>query len=128
MDSTIYLAKLIGPVMLALGLFVAFNPARVSRMGREVLASDALLLIAGVITLPAGLAIVLSHNIWVANWPVLITAMGWIMIVAGLARILLPGLMQSLGAAMLEKPIVTTIPGLLMAAIGAFLCYQGYFA
>lgn len=128
MDSTMYLAKLIGPVMLTLGLFVVFNPTRVSRMGREVLASDALLLIAGVITLPAGLAIVLSHNIWVAGWPVLITVMGWIMIVAGLARILLPGLMQSIGAVMLEKPIVTTIPGLLMASIGAFFCYQGYIA
>jgi len=128
MDSTIFLARLLGPVILVLGLFVVVYPARVARMGREVLDSEALLLISGVITLPAGLAVVLTHNLWVSGWPVLITLFGWIMILAGIARILLPDLMRSAGGAMLDKPVLITIPGVLMAALGAFLTYQGYFA
>lgn len=128
MDSSIFLAKLVGPVILALGIFVTFNPDRVARMGREVLASDALLLLSGILALPAGLAIVIVHNRWVADWPVLITGLGWIMLAAGLARILLPGVLQRLGTAMLDRPLLTTPPGIAMALIGAFLAWQGYAA
>ena len=126
MEASIFLAQLIGPVMLAMGLFVAFNPERISRVGREVLDSDALLMISGAITLPAGLAIVLTHNLWLADWRVLITLIGWIMVVAGVARLMLPGFMQRIGASMLDRPLVTGVPGALMALIGAYLAYRGF--
>jgi len=127
MESSVFLAKLIGPVMLAFGVFVTIYPARIARVGREVLDSDALMLISGAITLPAGLAVVLTHNLWMAGWPVAITLIGWIMVFAGLARLLLPGLLRRVGATMLDKPLLITLPGILMAAVGLYLSWQGYF-
>src|SRR6266853_523173 len=47
-------------------------------------------LFGGLITFPAGLAIVLTHNVWVANWPVLITIVGWLAMVTGAVRLLAP--------------------------------------
>ena len=38
----------------------------------------------------AGLAIVLTHSVWVASWPVLITILGWLMTIGGAARIVCP--------------------------------------
>ena len=126
MDTSIFLAKLVGPMMLVMGLFVVFNPERIRRVGREFLDSEALIFMSGVITLPVGLAIVVTHNVWEANWRVLITLIGWIAVLAGIARLALPDAMKTLGEAMLEKTFMTTVPGALMAIIGVYLSYHGY--
>jgi uncharacterized protein YjeT (DUF2065 family) len=126
METSILLAKLVGPVMLVLGLFVTLNPARMRRIGREFLDSDALIFISGIITLPVGLAIVVTHNIWAADWRALITLIGWIFVLAGLARIALPDALKSVGETMLEKPTMIAAPGALMALIGGYLSWQGY--
>ena len=126
METSILLAKLMGPMLLVLGLFVTFNPAQMRRIGREFLDSEALIFLSGVITLPVGLAIVVTHNIWAADWRVVITLVGWIAIVAGIARIALPATLKRIGEAMLEKPRMIALPGALMALLGGYLSWQGY--
>ena len=126
MESSILLAKLIGPVFLTMGLTLVANPNRVRRMAREMLDSDALIFMSGMLTLPVGLAIVITHNIWVAGWPVLITILGWIAIFAGIARILMPARLKSIGQAMIEKTALITVPGIIMVLLGAYLSYEGY--
>jgi hypothetical protein len=69
-----------------------------------------------------------SHNLWVADWRVIITAFGWIAIVAGIARITLPGPLKKIGQTMLEKPFMTILPGIFMVLLGGYLAYQGYLA
>ena len=34
-------------------------------------------LVIGTLTLPLGLFVVLTHNIWVLGWPVVVTVCGW---------------------------------------------------
>lgn len=127
MESSIFLAKLIGPVFLTMGISVVANPPRIKRMAREILDSDAFIFMSGMLTLPAGLAIVITHNIWVAGWPVLITILGWIAIFAGITRVLMPAGLKSIGQAMIEKTALITVPGIVMVLLGAYLSYQGYF-
>jgi len=126
METSILLAKLVGPMMLVMGLFVTLRPERMRRIGREFLDSDALIFVSGVITLPVGLAIVVTHNVWAADWRGLITLIGWIFVVAGLARIALPDALKEFGEVMLEKPIMIAAPGALMAIIGGYLSWRGY--
>jgi hypothetical protein len=38
-----------------------------------------------------GLLILVSHNIWIAKWPVIITIIGWITLLQGIARLFTPG-------------------------------------
>ena len=126
MQTSIFLAKLMGPMLFAMGLFVVLHRERMRRVAREFLDSEALIFLSGVITLPVGIAIVISHNVWEANWRVLITLFGWIAILAGIARLAFPDLMKMVGNTMLEKGYFTTLPGAVMAVLGAFLSYQGY--
>ncbi|MHA1547965.1 MAG: hypothetical protein ACTSU0_04170 [Alphaproteobacteria bacterium] len=128
MDTSIFLAKLMGPVLLVMGLFVVLRPASINRIGREFLDSEALLFMSGILTLPAGLAIVITHNVWAADWRVLITVFGWIAILAGIARIVLPDMMRTVGKSMTENTLLIAVPGVLMALLGAYLAYQGYLA
>ena len=45
----------------------------------------------GIITMPAGLAIVLVHNRWSADWQVLITILGWLALISGVIRMIEEG-------------------------------------
>ena len=128
MEASIFLAKLIGPMLLVMGLFVVVRRDRMRRIGKEFLDSEALIFMSGVITLPAGLAIVITHNVWEPNWRLLITLVGWIAVFAGIGRLVLPDRMKTVGNSMIENPVFIAVPGALMAVLGAFLCYQGYLA
>jgi len=103
MQTSIFLAKLIGHVLAVMGLAVVVHPDRVRQMAREFLEGEALIFLSGVITLPVGLAIVNTHNVWEAGWPVIITVFGWLAIFAGIARIAFPDAMKSVGRGMIEK-------------------------
>ena len=78
-----YLARLIGPVALAMGAYIVLNGAAFRIMVGQFLASYALIFLAGLITLTAGLAIVLVHNVWTRDWRVIITVFGWLAVIGG---------------------------------------------
>jgi len=127
METSYFLAKLIGPVFLVAGLSVLISRQRMRRLGREFIDSEALIFLSGIITLPVGLAIVIVHNVW-AGWPVIITIIGWLAVLAGIARMLAFDGIRSIGRAMLDKTSLFAVPAAIMAALGAYLAYQGYLA
>src|SRR5260370_1285765 len=67
MSTSVFIARLIGPVMLVIGLAVFTNQRAFRDMAEEFLASRALLFLSGLLIMPVGLAIVLTHNIWAAD-------------------------------------------------------------
>jgi len=127
METSVFLAKLIGPVFLVAGLSVLINPQRTRQLGREFIDSEALIFLSGIITLPAGLAIVIVHNVW-AGWPAIVTIIGWLAVLAGIARMLAFDGIRSIGRAMLDRTSLFAVPGGIMALLGAYLAYQGYLA
>jgi hypothetical protein len=126
METSFFLAKLVGPVFLVMGLAVLVKPQRTRRLGREFIDNEALIFLSGVITLPVGLAIVIVHNVWVAGWPVIITIIGWLAVFAGVARMLAFDGIKSIGHAMIDRRSLFAVPGAIMAALGAYLAYLGY--
>src|SRR5215212_9198248 len=104
MSNSIFIAKLIGPVMLAVGIAVLANQRAFRDMAEEFLASRALLFLSGLLIMPAGLAIVLTHNVWTADWRVLITLFGWINAIRGAARLLAPERVMRTGLTALRRP------------------------
>jgi hypothetical protein len=128
METSFFLAKLIGPVFLVMGLAVLVQPRRTRQLGREFVDSEALIFLSGLITLPVGLAIVIVHNVWVVGWPVIITIIGWLAVLAGVARMLAFDRIRSIGRAMIDRTSLFAVPGAIMTALGAYLAYLGYLA
>ena len=126
MGTSIFLAKLIGPVCLVIGLALLINGAAFRTLAGEFLDSPALMFLSGVITLPAGLAIVLTHNVWAADWRILITILGWLAVVGGLIRLLAPQRAVAVGRTMLANPSTLHISTGVYLLIGALLCFFGY--
>ena len=58
----------------------------------------------------------------------IITIFGWLCVIGGAARILLPDKIRGLGETMLQKSGVLTGSGVVQALIGALLVYFGYVA
>ena len=126
MQISVFLAKLIGPVALLMGLVILLDPARVRTMAREAMQGEAFIFMSGIITLPMGLALVNAHNIWSADWRVLITLFGWLAVAAGIARLAFGGQLKTVGAAMIDNKLALAIPGMLMTLLGACLSYVAY--
>ena len=74
-------------------------------MAGEFLESHALIFLAGLITLPAGLAIVLTHNVWTADWRVVITILGWLCVIGGIIRIAVAAPCGRVGRSMIANAI-----------------------
>ena len=127
MENSILIAKLMGPVIAVAAIAMLKNPEDLVSMGQEFLKSRALIFVAGVLALLGGLAVVNFHNVWVADWPLLITLFGWAMVIAGVIRMALPNIVQSMGDAMLKRTQFIRALALVWLVIGAGLTYAGYF-
>ena len=122
-----YLAKLIGPMFLAIGAGILFNGQIYATMAEQYLSNYALIYLSGLFGLAAGIMVVLAHNVWTANWRVIITLFGWLLIICGTVRIVFPQLMQKFGGGtILYLAAVPVIGGALVTALGLVLCNFGY--
>ena len=126
MPASIFLAKLIGPVLLIAGIAMLVNRKQLDALAQEILRSHLLLFLLGLIDFSIGLAIVLTHNVWVADWRVLITLLGWLLIARGAVRVLIPDQVKPLGAKLLKNPNVVTGSLAAATALGLVLSYFGY--
>ncbi len=126
METSLFLAQLIGPVLIVIGVGLLLKKTEFREMATDFLSSRALIFVSGLLTLVTGLAIVLTHNVWEFNWPVIITILGWLSVFGGVFRILFPDSVQSMGTSMLDKPAVMTVSGAIQIVLGLWLSYVGY--
>ena len=88
---TIYLSRLIGVVSLIIAAAMladkALVVAAIGSMGED----RAPLLLLGFVRVACGAAIVLVHNVWSRGfWPLLVTLVGWFMLVRGVMVLFVP--------------------------------------
>lgn len=111
-----HLAALLGPSLIAVTLTESINAdIFINTSAHLVYLNGALLFV-------AGLAIVRTHNLWIARWPVLITLMGWTCLLVGLARMTAP--VSALQAA--QYPTAVQALTVLLFVIGIILSVYAY--
>ena len=126
MQTSLFLAKLIGPVMLVIGLAVFTNQRAFRDMAEEFLASRALLFLSGLLIMPVGLAIVLTHNIWAADGRVMITLFGWLNVIGGALRLFAPAYVMQTGRAMLKRPQFIPVAAAIWVVAASLFCLFGF--
>ena len=108
------LAGLIGPTLIVLGATEALN------MNMFAAQTATLVYLNGTILFVVGLALVRAHNRWTRNWPILITLIGWTLLLGGLYRMVAPGAPQA------SADILTYAMLAAIVLVGLFLSYKGY--
>jgi hypothetical protein len=126
MQRSIFLAKLIGPLLFLVGLSLLVNGDAYRLMAEQLLHNYALIYLSGAVTLVTGLAIVNLHNLWVRDWRVAITVLGWLTLIGGIVRILVPQHAAAIGAAEFTAPGFLAGAGVVTLALGGWLSVIGY--
>ena len=128
MQASLFLARLLGPALLIVGVGILLNQRYYRGMTNEFVASRPLFYLASIIGIIAGLAIVLVHNVWTLDWRVLITLLGWINLIRGAASILLPEQSFAFAGRTFAGKHMPMIGGAFALIIGLVLSYFGYLA
>jgi hypothetical protein len=126
MATSIFLAKLLGPILVLAAVAVYVNRKSLDAVAQEFLRSNALLLLLGFLDFAAGLAIVLTHNVWVADWRVIITLLGWFLLIRGVVRSLIADQVKPYALKLLKNPDAVNGVLAVIFVLGLVLSYFGY--
>ena len=124
---SLFLVRLLGPIFIAIALGALVNGDIFRAIAEESLRSHALIYLTGLFAITAGVAILLNHNVWAADWRVLITLFGWLAAIGGAQRIIWPQWTEAAIRRFLDHPTSLTVAGIIWLLIGAVLCFFGYF-
>ena len=75
----------------------------------------------GVLLFVGGISIIRVHNFWVRSWIILITLLGWVIIILGLLRMFFPAAQQA------GENFSTYLLLTVLFVIGLFLVLKGYY-
>lgn len=114
MDISRRIARILGPVLVALGLTEGFNI--------DVFAGNPapVVYLNGTLLLLAGVAILQAYRRWSLSLSVLVTVMGWVLVGAGLYRMAMPAATQ------LADGAATWALLAILLVVGGLLSLHGY--
>jgi hypothetical protein len=125
MANSRFLAGLIGPTFVAMAVALFLNHTVLVGMIGQAAQDHVLIFITGVISFVAGLAIVRTHNVW-RGWPAIITVIGWLLILSGLARLLFPSQLAAIVGGLTIEPGPVLIGAVIGLLLRALLTFKGY--
>lgn len=126
MNVSIFLAKAIGLYMLFISITYLVNKKRFKNLLMNMMNNAELMLITGFIALILGILIVVSHNIWVKDWRIIITIVGWMALMKGVNIILFPEFLINFSKKWIQNNVAYYSTFILTFLIGAVLLYYGY--
>lgn len=125
METSIFLAKAFGLYLVIFSISLIFNWRGMQRFVTDLIAHRGTMLLISVMTLILGILAVLSHNIWVWNWRVVVTLLCWLMLLQGVLRLYFPERIQKI-ALRFQRKNFFMITGFITLVIGLFLLYCGF--
>ena len=126
MQTSFFIAKLMGPILLLVGISILLDEKATRATAKEVLGSRALIFIFGIVDLLLGLVLVTVHNLWVLDWRLIITLLGWLSVVRGVVRILCASYVIKNAPKWLRIQRLLMGIAIVMLVLGAVLSYYGY--
>jgi len=126
MDAAHFIAALLGPIYIVIGLGMLLDPEHYRRTAEEFLKSPALLYIGGAMALSIGLSILYFQNSWAGGWPVIITAIGWLATLKGAHLLVFPGRNRALWGPFISAAPRLRLVSLPAIALGIFLTAAGF--
>ena len=126
MQPAVFIARLVGPAFVAVGLGILLNGPFYTSLLAEATRSPTLIYFSGLISLIPGLAILNVHRTWTSDWRVIITILGWLLVIGGVIRLVLPATTAALAADLYSKPAALLIVSAIVIVVGGFLTFFGY--
>ncbi len=126
--STTFLCRLFGLYFLFASLSMITRGQATVDIVTSIVHDAPLMFFIGIVTLAAGLALILNHNIWSGGAaPILVTLLGWITLLKGVLFLFLsPAAAVSLFLGSFHYQSFFYFYAAFCLLIGAFLAYSGF--
>jgi len=121
---TLSLSIAFGIYMLAAGIALLRRGDRMVAMIDEYERSPALTYATGAFVYAIGVAVILTHHVWLDPLGIIISLLGWVMAIEGLLLIIMPEPLWSMGRALMKPPNIRIV-AFITLIVGALLTLCG---
>ncbi len=128
METSILIARILGPLYLVSGFAWLFNRDAYGKMMNDFTQQRGLLYVSAVLAFLFGAVILAFHNVWTANWQVLITLLGFLGLLKGLTLLVFPEMAMRMASALIANQRLTGALFALVFVMGGILVWFGYLA
>jgi hypothetical protein len=125
MQTTIFLAQIWGPVILAVGVGMFISREYYIKIYRDLDKETTASLLFGMVLMAVGIVSILFHNTWGTLPEFLISLMGWGALLKGVFFIVTPSTVDRMGEYWVSKNCLN-ISAIAAIAIGFYLTYISY--
>ncbi len=126
MDISLFLAKVFGVYLIVTGVAVPLRRKELIPAIEQLFDNRPLVYILSVFAFVVGLLAVVSHNVWVAGWPVVLTILAWLIFLEAIAYLLLPFEVLARFARWFNTPAWHVGGGAGAFVLGVFLAGKGF--
>jgi hypothetical protein len=128
MQPVVFIARVVGPFFVVLGIGLLLNQQVYTDMVGQAVLVPVVIYLSGILALLAGVAMLNGYHRWTADWRVIVTIFGWVLVIAGILRIVLPTVVAALALTVTTGPTYMAVVGVIVLVIGAFLTFRAYWA
>lgn len=126
MDITTFLAQIWGPILIAIAFGFFFSTKYYIRIYRDLEKESFAVLFFGMVAMAGGIAHILAHNIWGNLSQIIVSLLGWGVLIKGIICVAFPKLADRGGDWALNTKVVPAA-GIIALILGAYLSWVGYF-
>jgi len=123
MQKSLTIARLVGPVLAAIGIGMLANQATYRKIATQFLGGVPFIYFFGVV---AGLYILNVQ--WTPDWRSTVTAIGWVLTCVGAFRIIAPQFANFIASAIIAHAGFFTGLGIVLIAPAGFITFKDYVA
>ena len=123
-NAAMWLASIFGPLLVILGLWKLLYSDVLLKVVTTVKNSAGLMYYSSVIYMWIGFTVLSQYDLWDMNVLVLVTLLGWVMIVRGILGLFIPHMLINM---YLGNVGFTKVCGIIPLVWGIVLCWVGFF-
>lgn len=124
-DAQIF--QLFGIMYLAVGFGILINPEFYKKMLADFGQSRPMIYFGGLSVLAVGYLLVMFHNVWVRDWPVIITVIGWGAFLKGVFLLMLPKMSMRVCDILKDMGKLLIVWAIVALILGGLCCWLGFF-
>jgi len=123
--TSIIIGRILGTFLFIFSISMLIDFKHYKKVAKDLMSHGDTLAISGTISTLVGLIVVIFHNWWDQEWSMIITIVGWIILIIGVIRLLFPRSVMKWAKSLTDNGLMWILWIILI--VGAYIMYMSYF-